>query len=170
MSEEHDCQLCKLSKEVFGHENCSQLTNDMAVQALDAMNANINGLRAKLQAKFDNGEVSKENFELLQKHLTFSLGYSATTIACAMCIEGPRFSPPELLSLISEKIKNMISSLIAQKLGTPAGNVDIIPMNAEVRGIIETFKSFGINVEVIDGPSDGTLFTKVNKETDPKLN
>ncbi len=164
-----DCPLCKLCHEVLGFNNCAQFANDMSTQVLDSMHAKVSELQEKLKVKVASGELSEANYELLSKHLLFSMGYAATVIAAAMTIDGPRIPPSELMNLIQGKIHSIVSTLIAQKLGINIENLSVLPIPAEadVEGLREILQKAGINT--VDLNLDD-LGSGKSKETDPKLN
>lgn len=189
MSEEKDpgCEFCNLVSKV-GYKNCAQFSDEMMTAALNVMKTKVDEFKKTLQTKLDAEEISKEEFEKLSFYAVQSMGFASSALAAMMVVDA-KMPPQEILRLVDDKLKVIVSGLIASKLGLPIkdlsniGGMSVVPIPLEaIDGVMEIMQKAGIRAEVI-GPegivaSTGTTGTtgtpdevpKKNKETDPKLN
>jgi hypothetical protein len=115
MSEEKDCPTCLLIRKVFGDKfgNCSDFSNQLAIEAVDTMIAKVQNLQAKVLEKSKNGELTDVECDTLLRHFKVSLGFATASIAALMVVEGPQLPPGEMVRLVQEQIRLVITSKFA---------------------------------------------------------
>ena len=119
MDHEKDCPLCAVTRKVFGEKypSCAAISNELIIDVLDMMKARVNRLTEEADVKLKRGEITSEEHRLACDNANFSQAFAVASLTAAMTIDGPRLSPPQMMQLIDEKMRQVITTLLLEKLG-----------------------------------------------------
>lgn len=132
-----DCPLCAATRKVFGadkYPSCAAIANEMTLDTMNVLKARAKALQDEAAAKLKSGAITQEEHDLAFENAKFSMAFAAAGLVAMMTVDGPIMSPPQMMMLVQEKLKMVITNLLLEKLGfrreaPPAPKVDDINLN-----------------------------------------
>jgi hypothetical protein len=106
---EEDCPFCKMVHSVFGSERyqyCADIQGKVAIETFRTIKDKFSELKAEAGAKFDRGEISKQELEQVTYFLDIGIIFSVTSVT-SLAVTDPnvvKIHPVEMIGLVKDKL------------------------------------------------------------------